>query len=144
MECQWYSPRSIVIELMRRRVGWVSLPFRQDVLGWLVRGDTAAREVLWLSLLRLLIATNLILGLNYLVWRWLFSVNWAVWPLGLLLVVAETYSYTDGFLFGMTMWRLKRRTRAGLPPDDVTADVFITCYNEPVELVRETVQNALA
>ena len=133
-----------MIKLTPQPVGSVPGVVRLDWLSRIVQGDRSAREALRLKLLRVLIATNLILGLNYLVWRWSFSVNWAIWPLGLFLIVAETYSYIDGLLFGITMWRLKRRPLIVLPPDNVTADVFITSYNEPVDLVRETVRNAVA
>jgi cellulose synthase (UDP-forming) len=97
-----------------------------------------------IGLVRLLVGANLTLGFVYLSWRYLHSVNWAVWPLALALLAAETYSYVDAWLFGLTMWRSRRRSEAPLPGEGATVDVFITCYNEPVELVRETVRAALA
>ena len=95
------------------------------------------------AVIRVLIAANLILGIWYLGWRYTDSINWAAWWIALPLVVAETYSVVDACLFGLTIWRLKRR---GTPPrpDGQTVDVFITCYNEPVELVRETARAASA
>ena len=92
---------------------------------------------LWL--LRLLIAVTAALGINYIVWRWLFSVNWAVWWISVPLVTAETFSLLDSLLFGITMWRLRRRPDPGAPPAGLTVDVFITTYNEPLQLVRNTV-----
>ena len=50
-----------------------------------------------------------ILGVNYVAWRWLFSVNWDAWWIAVPLVLAETYSLIDSLLFGLTMWRLKER-----------------------------------
>ena len=97
-----------------------------------------------LGLLRILIAANLLLGFYYLSWRYTETINWAAWPLALALLAAETYSYVGAWLFGLTIWRLRRRSEAPSPPPDVTVDVLITCYNEPVELVRETVRAALA
>ena len=91
-----------------------------------------------LRLIRLLVACTLVLGFNYIAWRWLFSANWAAWPIAVPLLLAETYSFIDALLFGTTMWRLKERGPAPPPPEDATVDVFITTYNEPVEMVMAT------
>ncbi|MBC2644195.1 MULTISPECIES: glycosyltransferase [unclassified Rhodococcus (in: high G+C Gram-positive bacteria)] len=88
--------------------------------------------------LRILIFLTALLGLNYIVWRWLFSVNWPAWWIALPLVVAETYSLIDSLLFGLTMWRLRTRPTPAPPPHDLTVDVFITTYNEPDDLVLAT------
>jgi cellulose synthase (UDP-forming) len=95
------------------------------------------------TLIRVLVAGDLIFGLVYLTWRWTASLNLDVWPIALALVIAETYSLIGAGLFGLTVWREKHR---GEPPaaEQATADVFITCYNEPVELVRRTVKAALS
>lgn len=103
---------------------------------WLDNPDVRAE--LRLRLLRVLVATNLLLGFLYLSWRYTATINWAAWPIALGLVVAETYSYIDAWLFGLTLWRLKQRGEPPPPPPQATVDVFITCYNEPVEIVRET------
>jgi cellulose synthase (UDP-forming) len=100
--------------------------------------DEERSKRLRLLLLRALIATNLILGLYYLSWRYVASINWAAWPIALALLAAETYSYLDTCLFGLTIWRMRQRGEPPPPPPGATVDVFITCYNEPVELVRET------
>jgi cellulose synthase (UDP-forming) len=90
------------------------------------------------GLTRILIAANLVLGFYYLSWRYLASINWAAWPIALALLAAETYSYLDAWLFGLTMWQWRQRPAPPPPIPGATVDVFITCYNEPVELVRET------
>ncbi len=95
---------------------------------------------LWL--VRILIVLTAALGINYVVWRWLFSVHWVVWWISVPLVLAETYSLIDSLLFGVTMWRLRRRGEPEPPPENVSVDVFITTYNEPFELLRATVQAA--
>ncbi|NGP04193.1 glycosyltransferase [Rhodococcus sp. 14C212] len=92
--------------------------------------------------LRILIAATVLLGVNYVVWRWLFSVNWSAWWIAVPLVVAETYSLVDSMLFGLTMWRWRRRAAPPAPPDGLTVDVFITTYNEPVDLVIGTAEAA--
>ncbi len=91
-----------------------------------------------LYLLRVLISMNLILGFYYLSWRYAASINWAAWPIAIALLLAETYSYLDAWLFGLTIWRIRQRGEPPPPPPDATADVFIPCFNEPVELVRTT------
>ncbi|MFD7007588.1 glycosyltransferase [Rhodococcus jostii] len=88
--------------------------------------------------LRILIVLTALLGLNYIVWRWLFSVNWPAWWIAVPLVIAETYSLIDSLLFGLTMWRLRKRPTPSPPPPDLTVDVFITTYNEPEDLVLAT------
>src|SRR5215467_14361696 len=103
----------------------------------------ADRSTLRLVLLRLLIVANLLLATSYLTWRYRYSINWAAWPIALALIAAETYSYIDAWLFGLTVFRLKRRPEPPSPPPGATVDVFITCYNEPVELVRQTVRAAV-
>jgi cellulose synthase (UDP-forming) len=96
------------------------------------------------ALIRVLVVLTLTLGVNYLVWRWLHSVNWANWWIAVPLVLAETYSLVDAFLFGATMWRLRERGEPPPPPDDATVDVFITTYDEPIELVMATARAAAA
>lgn len=93
--------------------------------------------------IRVLIVTNLVLGSYYMLWRYTASINWTLWPLALALLAAETYSFIDSWLMGTSMWRWHRRLISPPPRGDETVDVFITCYNEPVELVEETAQAAL-
>lgn len=90
---------------------------------------------------RLLVVLTVILGVNYIAWRWLESLNWEAWWIAVPLVAAETYSLIDVALFGLTVWRVKRRT-APEPPVGATVDVFITTYNEPIEMVLETAEAA--
>jgi cellulose synthase (UDP-forming) len=89
-------------------------------------------------LIRLLVLLTLVAGTLYVGWRWLFSVNWVNWWIAVPLVVAETYSLVDSYLFGLTMWRSKDRGEAPPPPEGATVDVLITTYNEPVEMVAAT------
>jgi cellulose synthase (UDP-forming) len=95
-------------------------------------------------LLRLLVLVTAILGINYVAWRWFFSLNWDAWWIAVPLVIAETYSLVDSLLFGLTMWRVKQRGEPDPPPEGATVDVFITTYNEPLELVQKTALAAQA
>lgn len=110
------------------------------VLRPLLPADRRQRARARFGVIRVLVVANLLLGFYYLQWRYLHSINWTFWPFALALLAAETYSYIDSWLFGLTMWRLRRRDAPSPPPDNASVDVFITCYNEPVELVRDTVR----
>ncbi|WP_052274172.1 glycosyltransferase [Arthrobacter sp. L77] len=94
-------------------------------------------------LIRAIVLVTAVLGLNYIVWRWLFSISWDAWWIAIPLVLAETYSLVDSLLFGFTVWRLKRREPPEAPAG-LTVDVFITTYNEPLDLVLTTARAAKA
>ncbi|WP_368496705.1 glycosyltransferase [Herbiconiux sp. A18JL235] len=96
------------------------------------------RSELRLWLLRLIVLASVVLAYNYVIWRWLESVNWSAWWIAVPLVVAESYSVIDVTLFGLTMWRARTRSAPPQPAPDATVDVFIATYNEPVELVSVT------
>src|SRR5262249_48274888 len=72
------------------------------------------------------------------------SVNWESWFIAVPLLLAETYSFIDTMLFGLAMWRRRIRTVPPPAPSGATVDVLITCYNEPVEVIRRTVRHARA
>ena len=95
-------------------------------------------------LLRLITVLTLVAGVNYIVWRWFFSLNLGAWWIAIPLVLAETYSLIDVSLFGMTMWRARERPAPPPAPEGLTVDVFVTTYNEPVELVADTMRAAVA
>lgn len=88
--------------------------------------------------LRCVVTVTLVLGLNYILWRWWDSVNWSAWWIAVPLVLAETYSFIDVALFGATMWRARNRPAPPAPADGLTVDVFVTTYDEPVDLVMRT------
>lgn len=91
--------------------------------------------------IRVLALLSVLLGVNYVAWRWLESVNWSAWWIAVPLVIAETYSLIDTFLFCLTMWRANERPAPVSPPQG-TVDVFITTYDEPIELVMATARAA--
>ena len=92
----------------------------------------------WIRILALL---SVLLGANYIVWRWMDSVNWSAWWIAVPLVIAETYSLIDTFFFCLTMWRARERPAPVSAPEG-TVDVLITTYNEPVEMVIATARAA--
>ena len=94
-------------------------------------------------LLRVVCLLAVLAGVNYVVWRWLESVNWSAWWIAVPLVIAETYSVIDTFFFALTMWRVKVRSGPEAPAAG-TVDVFITTYDEPIDLVLTTARAAKA
>jgi cellulose synthase (UDP-forming) len=103
-------------------------------------------------LFRYLAEINLIFGAWYLHWRITHSINFAALWLSIPLLIAEIYSYFGGVMFLVGLWRPIVRQVKSLhqmtPPfprsEWPTVDVFITCYNEPVEIVEKTTKAALA
>jgi cellulose synthase (UDP-forming) len=95
-------------------------------------------------LIRVLVVLTVVAGLDYLLWRWMDSINWSHWWIAVPLALAETYSLVDAFLFGLTTWRIRQRSDAPPAPQDATVDVFVTTYDEPVELVMVTARAASA
>src|SRR5438105_13619476 len=95
-------------------------------------------------LLRTLVVMVFALGAFYFTWRYVASINVQSWWFALPLLAAETYSCIDSWLFALTIWRLREREDPPRAPTGLTVDVFITRYNEPIELLRETVRAARA
>lgn len=101
---------------------------------------------------RYLAEINLIFGAWYLHWRITHSINYNALWLSIPLLLAEIYCYVGGVMFLLGLWRpIVRKVRSlwqltpPLPPAEFpTVDVFITCYNEPPELVETTTRAALA
>ncbi len=104
--------------------------------------DGAVRGTAHLVILRLVVVVTVILGVDYLAWRWFFSLNWDAWWIAVPLVLAETYSLVDVALFGLTMWRSRSRPAAAPAQQGLTVDVFITTYDESVDLVMNTARAA--
>lgn len=94
-----------------------------------------------LIVIRVLAVLAILTGINYVTWRWLESVNWEAWWIAVPLIVAETFSLIDTFLFAATMWKSREREGPTSAPEG-TVDVLITTYNEPIELVVKTAHAA--
>lgn len=91
-----------------------------------------------LLVLRIVVVLTILLGVNYVSWRWLFSLNWDAWWIAVPLIAAETYSLIDVCLFGMMMWKARGRPAPPPPAEGLAVDVFIATYNEPIDLVMTT------
>lgn len=91
-----------------------------------------------LLLVRIIGLAVVAFGLTYISWRWTQTIAWKAWFIAVPLVVAETYSLGESILYSLTMWNARRRPAPPEPARDHTVDVFITTYNEPLELVLKT------
>jgi cellulose synthase (UDP-forming) len=108
-------------------------------------------ELLW----QFLVIVALVLGANYIHWRWTASLNHDALWFAVPLVVAETLAYIGLLLFAFNLWKTRddpvrpppasiaecsEDSGAGSRP--VAVDIFIATYNEDVELVRLSIQDA--
>jgi cellulose synthase/poly-beta-1,6-N-acetylglucosamine synthase-like glycosyltransferase len=79
----------------------------------------------------------------YLVYRALFTINTNALTFSLLVYFAELHGFLSLFFYFFQTWELRGRTVVP-PPDYISVDVFITTYNEEVDLLRQTVRGAIA
>src|SRR3954469_9994487 len=91
-----------------------------------------------LALARVLAVLTVAFGVVYIGWRWTGTINWGAWWIAVPLVIAETYSLSESVLYALTMWNARRRPAPQQAPAGRSVDVFITTYNEPLELVMRT------
>ncbi len=104
--------------------------------------DPEERFYVKLWIVRVIAAADIILGLYYFVYRYTDSINYEALWFALPLLMAETYSFIGTLLFIHTIWRMVYR-KAPPPLEGRTVDVFITTYQEPLEVLRPTVEAAL-
>ncbi|HET7826190.1 MAG TPA: glycosyltransferase [Anaeromyxobacter sp.] len=110
-----------------------------------------ARDLAFQSLATL----ALVLGAWYLAWRWTSSLNPDALGFSVAVAAAETLAYVGSVLFFLSIWRVADPAPAAPPrtvndivaeplPEDrpIEVDVFVTTYDEPVELVRLSVRDA--
>jgi cellulose synthase (UDP-forming) len=113
--------------------------------------DNKYRSAVYQTLVFITIA----LGLGYLHWRWRFSLNPDSIIFSITLVTAETLSFLSTILIFISFWSYKDPPKdtpvhylseieelQGRPDRPITIDIFITTYNEDIELVRLTIADA--
>lgn len=111
------------------------------------------RELLW----QFLAVIALLLGANYIRWRWTDSLNVDALWFAIPLALAETLAYIGLVLFTINLWKVRDYPRlpppreigecADNPGDEhrpVSVDIFITTYSEEEELVRLSIRDAKA
>lgn len=94
-------------------------------------------------------------GVYYLNWRWSFSINPEALWFAIPLVIAETLSFVATILFIINFWSNKDFEKTapvhylseiedlqGRPDRPLIIDLFITTFNEEIELVRQTAIDA--
>lgn len=77
----------------------------------------------------------------YIVWRWTASLNLDALWFSIPLVLAETWGWVTACFLVFTVWRLNHRIPPPTP-DELAVDVFITTYDEPLEVIRRTTISA--
>ncbi|EPL3170948.1 glycosyltransferase [Serratia ureilytica] len=111
-----------------------------------------AIEFLW----QILAVAALLVGANYIRWRWMASLNYDALWYAVPLVIAETLAYCGTILFTINLWQVrdvKRRppprdirqcldSDEAIAPRPVKVDLFIATYSEDTELVRLSIQDA--
>ena len=96
-------------------------------------------------LIRAVAVIAVLYGAYWILWRWTNTINTAPGAIvpSLILLLAETWAYLGMCFFVLLTWRLTNR-EPGPAPKGKTLDVFITCYNEPLEVLRRTAIGARA
>ena len=112
---------------------------------WMVRG---VRELTHLTVgqervVRALALASLAYGAYWLWWRWTQTLNPEAMVFSVLLVSAETWGWVSAGLFLFGTWRLPKREVRPAPPGR-KVDVFITAFDEPLEVLRRTAIGARA
>ncbi len=89
------------------------------------------------------ILSAVILSIRYFYWRATETMNPAAKWFFYLFLAAELLNFLESLLFYFTTWTRKLRS-SPKPLPHRSVDVFIATYNEPVELLRETVVCAVS
>jgi cellulose synthase (UDP-forming) len=80
-------------------------------------------------------------GAYWIYWRWTATLNWDAPVFSLTLVLAETYGLISSALLIFTVWRITHREPPPAPRG-LSVDVFVTCCDEPLQLLRRTAVGA--
>ncbi|HKP77000.1 MAG TPA: glycosyltransferase, partial [Longimicrobiaceae bacterium] len=94
-------------------------------------------------LIRAIAVITLAYWTYYIVWRWGWTLNWSAPWFSIPLALAETWGLVTGFIMVHSVWRIRHRQPVE-PPQGLSVDVFITCYDEPLEVIRRTAIGARA
>ena len=80
---------------------------------------------------------------SYLTYRAAFTINQDAIVFSLLVYFAELHGFVALFLYFHQLWHLRQR-RVVPPPAGLKVDVYVTTYNEDVDLLRQTLRAAVA
>ena len=85
----------------------------------------------------------LLIYASYLTYRAVFTINQDAIVFSLLVYFAELHGFLALFFYFHQLWHLRKR-RPVPPPSGLKVDVYVTTYNEDVELLRQTLRAAVA
>jgi cellulose synthase (UDP-forming) len=108
-----------------------------------VPADPEIRHRLRVLGFRVFAIVNVALAVYYFYYRYTATINMNALWFAIPLLLAETYAFIDTMLFVVMMWKPAYRVPPPAPSGP-TVDVFIATYNEPIEIVQQTAQAALA
>jgi cellulose synthase (UDP-forming) len=94
-------------------------------------------------IVRVVAVVMLAYGVYYIAWRWTSTLNPEALWFSIPLALAETWGLLTAFIMVHSVWRLKHRTPVP-PAPGLSVDVFITCFDEPLEVIRRTAVGARA
>jgi cellulose synthase (UDP-forming) len=97
------------------------------------------------KLIRAVAVIAIVYATYWIYWRWTNTINTSpkAFVPSIVLLLAETWAYVNMCMFVMLTWKLTNRD-PGEAPKGRAVDVFITCYDEPLEVVRRTASGARA
>ncbi len=101
--------------------------------------DPPARRLL----VRTVSVAALLVYTGYLVYRALYTINPAAPVFSIVVYLAEVHGFFSLVFFFHQVWALRGR-RVVPPASNLKVDVFITTYNEDVDLLRQTARAAVA
>ena len=80
--------------------------------------------------------------LGYLVYRGLYTINQEALVFSLTVYLAEIHGFFSLVFYYFQIWELRGRRVPPVPPG-LAVDVFVTTFNEDVDLLRQTVRGAI-
>jgi cellulose synthase (UDP-forming) len=92
---------------------------------------------------KILVVLSTLLAVRYFAWRFTGTTSGGATWFFVLFLAAELVGFGEVFLFYITTW-VRRVRVAPRAPLGKTVDVFIPTYNEPAELLRDTVVASIA
>jgi cellulose synthase (UDP-forming) len=147
------NPQTVLCDVSHRAWNWRNRPSMEQTSGAELAAPLPGRRVdgpITVSpareaVIKAVAVIALMYATYWIYWRWTSTINTdpkAIVP-SVILLLAETWAYLNMCMFVMLTWRLTNR-EPGPAPSGRTVDVFITCYNEPLEVLRRTAIGARA
>ncbi|HYW11508.1 MAG TPA: glycosyltransferase, partial [Longimicrobium sp.] len=94
-------------------------------------------------MIRAIAVITLVYWTYYIVWRWGWTLNPDALWFSIPLALAETWGLLTAFVMIHSVWRIRNRQPVPAPPG-MRVDVYITCYDEALEVIRRTAVGARA